>query len=1120
MRDRRIMSGPKIWHLLIIMAAYGSGFLFADTSVRIWKEPLVIPTYIPGPPEPNPIFYSGRAYQGAKGPIYPYPLLDRLTDNRQDKTYQAVYLENPYVKICVLPEIGGRIFSAIDKSDNYDFIYRQHVIKPALIGMLGAWISGGVEWNIPHHHRASTYMTVESDIVDNPDGSKTAWVGEIELRHRTKWLVGLTLRPESSALEVTMKVLNRTPLANSILCWANVAVHANENYQIIFPPSTSLATFHGKNQFASWPISREVYNRQDYTRGVDVSWWKSHELATSLFAWNAEEDFLAGYDHGKKAGVAFIADHNTVPGKKVWTWGTGSEGRAWDKILTDADGPYLELMIGAWSDNQPDYSWTQPYEAKVVKQIWYPIRGIGGVKSANAEAACNLEVVGENKARFGFYSTSPLKRAKVQVKAGDDIIHEEQIDIAPDSPYAKEIDLAPGIKEENLSIRLMNADGREIVAYQPLRKEPSAMPSPVTPPPPPKDVKTVEELYLAGLRLQQFYNPALEPDPYYEEALRRDPSDYRVNTALGLLYLKRARYPEAEERLREAIKRATAQYTRPKDGEAFYYLGVALRLQGKDAEAEDAFQRAAWSSAWHAAAFYQAAELSVKKSDLAKALGCVVRSLAANGLNTKALSLKAAILRKLGKPDEALKAASEVRSLDPLDFWARNELYLAGAAIDRKDADDGELAGLKALMRDSSQNYLELAADYGNAGLFEEAIDVLKRLVPIEKATVDPQVYYHLGYYLDKNGDPAEALKCAGLAATIPRDYVFPFQSESLDILRWAQRISPHDARAPYYLGNYLFDLQPLEAVKEWERSRALDGSFSIIQRNLGLAYARIENDLSKAIAALEKAVAINPGDPRLYCELDTLYEAGDIPAAKRLAIIEKNHKVVSLRDDALAREVLLLIQTGRFDRAVQVLKTHHFHVWEGGGEIHSLWVEAHLLRGWDDFEAGKPGRALEDFKAALEYPANLEAGPPSQGAGTPKILYGLGRAAEGLGRKDEAKGYYEKASVMRVGWSEESYWQGLSLQKIGKEAEAQKVFEDLAGYARERLDKAPSMDFFEKFGERQSARTQTAQAHLLLGLGHLGAGRSAEAAAEFKKALEINPNIPWAQRYSRKLKK
>jgi len=290
----------------------------AQSPVRIWEEPLVIPTYEIGEPERNPIFYAGRAYQGARGAIYPYPLLDRLTDVRQNKTYRAVYLENKFLKVRVLPEIGGRILSAEDKTNSYDFFYHQHVIKPALIGMLGAWISGGVEWNIPHHHRATTYMAVDHTLQENPDGSKTIWIGEIELRHRMKWLIGLTLYPDKSYIEATVKLFNRTPFVHSFLYFANVAVHANENYQVIFPPSTEYATYHGKNQFSRWPISTSVFNDVDYTRGVDASWWKNHPSPTSWFCWNCEVDFFGGYDHGKQAGVVHVADHHAVPGKKLW----------------------------------------------------------------------------------------------------------------------------------------------------------------------------------------------------------------------------------------------------------------------------------------------------------------------------------------------------------------------------------------------------------------------------------------------------------------------------------------------------------------------------------------------------------------------------------------------------------------------------------------------------------------------------------------------------------------------------------------------------------------------------------------------------------------------------------
>ena len=163
--------------------------------VRAWEENIVIPTYLAGAPEPNPMFNLGGASQGAQGIVYPYPLYDVLTHTKVDKTYKIVYIENEYIKIGILPEIGGRLFEGIDKTNGYNFIYRQHVIKPALIGLIGAWISGGIEWNIPHHHRASTFLPVQYNIEENEDGSKTVWVGELEVRHRMRWAVGYTLRP-------------------------------------------------------------------------------------------------------------------------------------------------------------------------------------------------------------------------------------------------------------------------------------------------------------------------------------------------------------------------------------------------------------------------------------------------------------------------------------------------------------------------------------------------------------------------------------------------------------------------------------------------------------------------------------------------------------------------------------------------------------------------------------------------------------------------------------------------------------------------------------------------------------------------------------------------------------
>ncbi len=1093
-----------------------------EAAVRAWEEPLVIPTYRIGKPDPNPIFYTGRAYQGAKGPVYPYPLLDKLTDIREEKTYTAVYLENEYVQICVLPEIGGRIFSALDKTNDYDFFYRQHVIKPALIGMLGAWISGGVEWNFPHHHRATGYMPIEHAITENPDGSKTVWVGEIELRHRMKWVIGLTLYPGSSILEATIKLFNRTPFAHSFLCWANVAVHTNPDYQIIFPPGTEYATYHGKNQFSQWPVSYETFNRVDYTGGVDVSWWKNHPQATSFFAWNYEDDWLAGYDHGKKAGVVHVADHHIVPGKKFWTWGTGERGEMWEKILTETDGPYIELMVGAYSDNQPDYSWLQPYEVRTFKQYWYPVKRIGGIKNANCQAAVNLEILKGKRARMGFCTSHEHQGALAVLEARDKVIFEKKVDISPQKPFLKEVGLPRGVKEEELWAVLYDLSGKVLVSYRPQKKKGAPMPETVKPPLSPEEIESSEELYLTGLRLEQFHNPAFEPYPYYEEALKRDPGDSRANTALGILYLKRGMFREAVEKLEKAVQRVTRNHTRPKDGEAYYYLGVALRALGRVDEAYDAFYKAAWSQAWSGASYYSLAELARQKGDALQALDFLERSLFLNAWNTRALNFRATLLRRMGRLKEAEEVCAKVMDFDPLDFWAANELCLFKAEQGLKQEALTARNSFKSLMRDSVQNYLELAVDYGNCGLVNEAVEVLLPLVEADiKGLSDfPLLHYYLGYFFEQRGESEKALKYYQRASRMPPDYCFPFRLESIEVLHRAQERNPKDARAPYYLGNLLFDLQPEEAIKEWERSSSLDEIFPLAHRNLGLAYSLVENDLPKAIASLEKAIESDKQDARIFYELDLLYEAGGVSPEKRLALLEENHETVLQRDDALSREILLLVQLGKLDRAIHLLATHHFHVWEGGGQIHNVYVDAHLLKGYAHLTTGRSDEVLRSFLAALEYPENLEVGRPSSGGRAAQVYYFIGMAYEARGDSEKARKYYEDLVAMPYGLSEMSCYQGLAFQKLGQEKKASQIFEDLADLGEKRLQDAASLDFFAKFGERQSAIRRRSQAHYLLGLSHLGRENKEEARAQFKKALELNINHIWARHYLDRLDK
>ncbi len=1085
------------------------------SSVKVWETQTVIPTYLAGAPEPNPMFFFGRESQGAQGPVYPYPMYDSLTGKKVDKEYTMVYLENEYIRIGILPEVGGRIFEGVDKTNGYNFIYRQHVIKPALIGLIGAWISGGVEWNIPHHHRASTFIPVQYKVEENADGSKTVWVGELEVRQRMRWAVGYTLRPGKAYLEASVRIVNRTPEVNTMLCFTNVAVHATQQYQVIFPPSTQFGTYHTKNQFTAWPISHSKFSGADFTKGVDISWYKNHTEANSVFAWNYQDDFFGGYDHGKEAGTMSIADHHIIPGKKFFTWGNGPFGRTWDKTLTDDDGPYLEMMVGAYSDNQPDYSWLQPYETRSFAMQWYPFRDIGGVKKANLDAAVNLDIQ-NGQAHVGFYTTSAHPAARVTLRAGAKLLLDETVSINPAKAYTKQVTIPAGIDEHDLVASISDA-GKELVSYSPIRLTPEATPKPVTPPLPPAEIKTNEELYLTGLRAQQFHSPSVDPIPYWQEALRRDPGDARVNTALGITAFKQARYEDAEKLFHKAIERLTDRYTTPKDSEAIYYLGAALKADGKTEEAYTYLYKAVWSQAWKAAAYYGLAEIATSRGDLHAAMDFIDRSIQSNALNIRAQNLKAALLRHTGCSKEALELlASAAHSADPLDVRSQAETWLASQ-------DPAAAKVVASTMNSHPATAQETAAEYMDAGLWQDGTDVLSQMVAAapDPSKIHPMVYYYLAYFASKMDRSDKAAEYYKLAKAMPPDYVFPFQSEAIDVLRQAVRANPDDARAPYYLGNVLYDWQPEEAAKMWQASAAIDPSFAIVHRNLAIAYLHQKSgaNLDKAIAELEKAVTCQRQYPVHFTELDELYEQAGASLAKRDALFAPNMAVVGERDDAENHAIAIKVAEGQYDEAIRMMTGRRFAVAEGANlNVNEYWTEAHILRGEQSLEAKQYDHALADFGAALAVPDNLPLGSAgAAGRHNAAAAYWTGLVYEGQGNRQKAMESWERAAApgparrrrasatADLTRQAEMYYQGLALQKLGKTEEAKSIFQGLVAAGQQAVTS-------QKAGPDLSARERRALAHYITGLGYLGLKDQAGAKAELSQAVQTDPGLAEAR--------
>ncbi len=1108
--------------LLHLADVLGQSTANNGSPVKIWEEQVTLPTYLVDEPDLNPRFYEGRAYQGAQGRVYPYPIYESLSDTRIEKTYDMVFLENEYLKIEVFPEIGGRLFGALDKSNGYDFVYRQHVVKPGLIGMLGAWISGGIEWNFPHHHRATAYMLVDYVLQENPDGSATVWIGELELRHRMKFMLGVSIYPGKSYFEVTFRPFNRTPFVHSFLYFANTGVHTNEQYQVIFPPATQFGTYHGKNQFINWPISHEVYNSVDYTRGVDISWWKNHPEWTSIFAWNETDDFLAGYDHGKLAGTVCVSNHHIAPGKKFWTWSTGPRGKLWDEALTETDGPELELMIGGYSDNQPDYSWLQPYEVKYLKQYWYPVRDIGGIKNANIDGAVNLDFLKNREVKIGFHTTSEHKGAKACVYVEGEKYFEKSIEINPGKPFIHTMKIPAHVEKEDIKVALFNPDGNELVSYQPRRIEPESFPETAKPPGEPVEIETIEKLYYTGQRLEQFYNPSLRPEPYYQEALKRDPRDYRVNTAMGILHLRKAMFHEAESYLKTAVSRITENYTKPRDGEAYYYLGICQKYMGNLEEAYNNLYKATWSQAFHTAAYYHLAEISSIRQDYNIALEHLDRSLATHAKNSKAMNLKAAILRKTGKFQDGLDLSNYVHEFDPLDFWSVCEIFFIRRENGENEKAEQNASWLRKTMHGYEQSYLELSLDYANAGLWDDAIRVLSELYleGNDQARAFPMIYYTLGYYWLQKGDEAKALEYIERASRQSPDYCFPFRLESIHVLEEASRINESDARAPYYLGNLLFEWQPERAIENWEKSRALDENFVLVHRNLGMGYYKTAKDPSKAIESYLKAISLNPKDQRLLYEVDLIYADARENPEKRLNLLQKHHDITANNNvsDALAREIMLYVQLGNYDKALEVLGANYFKQWEGVSKAYNSFVDAHLLRGLNHYQSKNYDNALKDFIAAGDFPSNMMVAKPYRGGRLAQVNYYTGSAYEALGKTGKAKDQYLQCVHSRQyhDFSDNHYYQGLALQKLGRDKEAIEIFDGLVSQSKKRINSA-EVDFFAKFGERQTSEDRLADAFYLLGLGYLGKDLKAKAAEAFSESVRLNLNHVWATYFSSK---
>ena len=1100
-----LKKSPFLRYVLVLFIILQPSIVFGQLNVQ--EETMTIPTYKNGAPNPMPRFYEGRSHQGVQRRIYPYPYDDNMTPVKKNVDYHFIHVENEYIDIGIMPLFGGRIYYAVDKTNNYKWLYHNEVVKPSLIGMVGNWISGSLAWGYPHHHGPHTVESMDYKIEKNEDGSQTVWINTTDRLHRMTALVGYTVYPNSSLVEMTIHPLNKTAISNSFLFWTNPAVHCDSAYQVIFPPSVQYVTYHGKRDMTTWPIADSRFNGYDFT-GMDVSWWMNTHIPSSFFSWDPKEDYFGGYDHKKHAGTVWVGNHYVSPGMKYWADGNNASGRRINNGLTDNSGRYIELMAGFYTDNQPDYSWMQPYETKLGTMIWFPVRELEGLKYANRNGALNLEITDNNLIKLRINTTSPHKDAVVLLKStGGKVLLKKSISISPAEPFKADIPLPAGHKEDDLDVSLTDSKGGVLLSYRPVEHHPPdyPKPEPLKPFPPPEEINSVEELYLTGLRLNQFYNASLDPMPYYNEGLKRDPGDYRINTQLGILSLKNYKWDEAEKYLRTAVERITSNYTRPKDGEGLYYLGVALRALGKLDEAYDYFYQASWTSAWQSASYYQLAEIDCIQGNFSTALDHLDRSISTNTDNPRALDLKTIALRKMGNLSAAKELALSTLRAYRIDHQALNELYLINSEEGEYKQASANFQELTRVMRDNIQSYLELATYYGNCGFYQEAVDLLVRLE--KKEETFPMLYYYLGYYNSKLGESDKALAYYNTANKMPTTYCFPFRAEEIEILEHAMKKNPSDARAPYYLGNLIYEKQPGKAIDMWEKSCELDSLFYIVHRNLGLAYRDIEKDYNKAVESMDKAAACNSDDPRLLVETDALYELNKVSAKKKYEFLKSREATAKKRSDALLRLATRSVEYGKYDEAIKILTTSAIKESEGAREMQAAYLNAYILRGLESLNNGKYARALKDIETAQDYPVGLV------GRGRfAQFNYLLGIINKKTGKNEAAESFFRKAletEIERGTDREFLYYQGLALKELGRTEESIQLFQKMLDDVQSSRDESA---FFTQFEGGQTDENRIALNHYLMGLAYEGLGEKENAKTEFAETLKINPGHIWSK--------
>lgn len=952
-------------------------------AVRAWEGSITIPTY-GWEEDVNPKFWAlegqVKLSTTVKGTIvYPYAMQDHLSRTREDRTYKALFLENEFLKITCLPELGGRLHSVLDKTENKEVFHANRVIKPSMIAMRGAFISGGVEWNAgPQVHTVTIVSPVNALIGTNPDGSAYLQVSNLEMSLRTRWTVRVTLHPGKAYLDEEIRIANPTDAINPYYFWNCTAFPCREGTRFIYP--MTLGTDHNGVKFFNWPVHE----------GKDLSWLKNYEIWASIFAVDCVFDFFGAYDVQADRGVVQVANHHELSGKKAWTWGTWDFGLVSQKNLTDEDGPYIEVQSGPLP-TQSDYGFLLPRQEVSWREWWYPVHGLGdGFEYATRDLAFQTSRK-DKQLELRMIATDSFQDSHCTVTRQGKTLAEESFDLSPAKVTVFQV---PDAGDDPAQVILRNKKGQILAEFT----TPLPIPT-VSPPTRPSyenkndDELTIEETFLKGLKYDLAMDRA-NARRYYEKAIVRDAGYSPALRNLAVLDYEAGLYAKAGDRLQEAIQR------NPADGPSWYFLGLCRLALTENTEALRCGYQCARCFGAESIGLDLAGRALMRLGDRAEALRVFEKAMAANPKDDRIINHCLITLYSLGDPS-VFKHAGERIQKDPTDLVPRTIVALQNPSRLESFAKE-----VRDYLGEDDFEMIEAGLMFADLGLYKEAAELLDAVCirSVSEETRSPLPLYYIAFFHSQRKDNASAQDYLKQAAKTWKDFVFPSRPQAVAVFQYAIAQNQDDAYAHLHLGNLYAHLGRLEeAVAHWQDSVRLNPSLSIGWRNLGLYQWALKEDLNAAATLYRKAIAARPKDQTLYRDLADIL----IVDKKRPEAVEVLNSTPS--ENLRRADIIIMLAQAyrdekRYDEAIDLLEgTPYFVNWEGQTLTWDLFNRSHIERGKQRFDKGDHAGALQDFEAALTYPANIGVGRSNQPREAP-AQYWRGKALSAIGKMDEAR--------------------------------------------------------------------------------------------------------------------